>query len=128
MTTTNYYDAFIAAAPDSNVDQGTAPREKANASVAFRTFKLIHDNPYRYTSDDVIFAVYADRKGIPREMRTAARDEFFSIPRPCLRASDLGKKYGWGIHFDANGRIALYGVESRAYQEFVNGKDRKSVV
>ncbi len=26
---------------------------------------------------------------------------FFSKGQPCLRASDLGKKYGWGIHSDS---------------------------
>ena len=73
---------------------------------------MIHDHPYRHTSDDVIFEVYADRHEIPPEDRPAAREVFFSKGQACLRASDLGKRYGWGVHNDAEGRIAAYGVES----------------
>jgi hypothetical protein len=40
----------------------------------------------------------------------------------------LPKRYGWGLHFDAEGRIALVPVESDEYQEFVNGKDGINVL
>lgn len=122
MHSTNYLNTFIAVAPDSEVVHGTAPRETASPSVALRTFRLIHEHPYRYTSDDVIFTVYADRNGIPAAKRGAAREEFFAKPQACLRASDLGKKYGWGIHADGEGRVALHGVETDAYRDFVSGK------
>jgi hypothetical protein len=39
-----------------------------------------------------------------------------------LRASDLGKKYGWGIHSDHEGHVALYGVETAEYRRFVSGE------
>lgn len=122
MNSTNYYDTFIAVAPDSGTVRGTVPRESKSPSIALRTFKLIDEHPYRYTSDDVLFIVHADRNGIPDEERAAARKEFVSEPRAWMRASDLGKKYGWGIHFDAAGRTALYGVESDEYQAFVDGE------
>lgn len=122
MHSTNYFDTFIAIAPDSDAVRGTVPRETANPSVALRTFRMIHDHPYRYTSDDVIFHVYADRNSIPAAKRAAARTEFFSKGQACLRASDLCKKYGWGIHSDADGRIALYGVETDAYKDLASGK------
>lgn len=122
MGSTNYAETFIAVAPDCEAKRGTVPRETANPSVALRTFRMIHDHPYRYTSDDVIFTVYADRNGIPEAERPAARKEFFSKPQACLRASDLGKKYGWGIHSDAKGRVALYGVETDEYQAFASGQ------
>jgi hypothetical protein len=31
----------------------------------------------------------------------------------------LPKKYGWGLHFDALGRIGLCPVDSEAYRAFV---------
>jgi len=83
---------------------------------------MIAQHPYRYTSDDVIFTVWADRKGIPEAEREAARATFFSKGQACLRASDLGKKYGWGIHADGEGRIALYGVETAEYEQFASGE------
>ena len=115
--TTNYFGTLIAIADDSVATTGTRPPEKeGNPSVAFRTWQAIAGQPYALTSDDVIFEVWADRRGIAPEERDAAREEFFSKGQPCLRASDLGKKYGWGIHHDAEGRVALVGVETAAYQ------------
>lgn len=45
--------------------------------------------------------------------------EFFARPQACLRASPLPKTYGWGLHFDATGRVALYAVESPEYKRFI---------
>ncbi|HEY3449797.1 MAG TPA: DUF6157 family protein [Myxococcales bacterium] len=119
---TNSYDTFIAVAPDCAAERGTAPKESASPSVALRTFRTIQESPCRHTSDDVIFTVYADRNAIPQAKRAAARQAFFSKGQPCLRASDLGKKYGWGVHSDGEGRVALYGVETRDYRELAAGK------
>jgi hypothetical protein len=91
--------------------------------VALRMFRMVHDSPYQYTSDDVIFTVYADRQRIPAKARTAARLAFFSKPQACLRGSDLAKRYGWGIHSDSQGRIALYGIDSDEYRRLAHGKD-----
>ncbi|MEM6991503.1 MAG: DUF6157 family protein [Myxococcota bacterium] len=120
--TTNYTDTFITVAADCPETAGVPPRETAKPSVALRTFKMLVASPYRYTSDEVIFEVFADRKGIPKRQRAAARREFFSKGQPCLRASDLGKRYGWGIHFDSEGRAALYGVESSEYRKLAKGQ------
>ena len=91
MGTANYIDTFIAVAPDCAAPGGTPPREGETPSVALLTFQMIHENPYRFTSDDVIFGVWADRRGIPEDDRAAAREEFFSRGQACRRASDLGK-------------------------------------
>jgi hypothetical protein len=128
MHSTNYEEAFIAIADDSVAELGIAPPEKSdNPSVASRTWRMIAENPYAYTSDDVIFAVWADRQGIPDSERADAREEFFTKGRACLRASDLGKKYGWGIHHDERGRVALYGVESDEYRDFAGSSSVKVV-
>ncbi len=126
MHSTNYEGTFIAIAEDSVAERGVAPPEKAeNPSVASRTWRMIAEHPYQYTSDDVIFTVWADRRGIAEEDRAAAREEFFSKGRACMRASDLGKKYGWGIHHDDQGRVALVGVDSDEYRSFVESDDVK---
>lgn len=118
--TTNYTQTLIAAA-DDGADRGTIPpRKEESPSIAWRTWAMIADAPYAHTSDDVIFGVWADRQNIPDEERDAARSGFFAQGRACLRASDLGKKYGWGIHHDAQGRIALYGVETEEYRRFLD--------
>lgn len=126
--TTNYYRTMITAATDSTTQQGTIPPwNDKSPSIAARTWRMIAEHPYEYTSDDVAFTVWADRNEIPEGERASLRHEFFSKGQPCLRASDLGKKYGWGIHHDAHGRIAIYGVESPEYAAFLADPDAKIV-
>jgi hypothetical protein len=38
---------------------------------------------------------------------------------PCLRASALVKRYGFGAHYNEEGKIALYPADSAAYQAFL---------
>lgn len=69
---------------------------------------MLAGNPYKYTSDDVLFESNGARRGI-------SRAEFFSKGQACFRSSALAKRYGWGIHSDADGRIAIYAVGSNEY-------------
>ena len=125
MERVDYVDTFIAVADDCPVTKGTLPPLKPeNPSIAARTYRMIAEHPYEYTSGDVIFTVFADRRGIPEEERVAARAEFYSAGQPCLRSSDLGKRYGWGIHADPHSRLALYGVETPTYAELSSGQHR----
>lgn len=112
---TNYRDTFITAAPDSTRAQGQIPAKAG--SVAALQFALLSEAPYRYTSDDLLFEVHAQRQGIAGKEREQARAAFFAKPQACLRASPLVKQYGWGIHHDSAGRIALYGVETPRYRQ-----------
>lgn len=115
MGSTNYHGTFIAVAEDSLATAGTVPTKPG--SVAALTYELVWAAPYTLTSDDVLFTVHAMRRGIAQEDLAHARTDFFAKPQACLRASPLGKTYGWGIHHDAEGRVALYGVESQRYAE-----------
>jgi len=128
MKTTNYKGTFITVAPDCPAARGTPPKEADKPSIALLTYRMIRDNPYAFTSDDVIFTVFADRKGIAPAERDAARETFFSKGQACLRASDLGKRYGWGIHSDSEGRVALYGMETPEYESFASGGRGDAVV
>jgi len=117
--TTNYTDTFIAVAEDCPVKAAEIPVEKAGKkTVASAQFERIMHHPYTYTSDDVIFGVYAEKNNLSENK--AGRDQFFSKGQPCLRASPLGKRYGWGIHCDAEGKVALYPVESDDYKKLEN--------
>ncbi|WP_255596522.1 DUF6157 family protein [Paenibacillus sp. S150] len=35
----------------------------------------------------------------------------------------LPKKYGWGVHYNGEGKIALYGKDSPGYAHFTSGGD-----
>lgn len=121
MHSTNYVNTFIQVAEDCPAASATVPPQRATPSVAELTFRMIAEAPYRHTSDDVIFTVWADRRGVPEASRAAARQEFFAKGQPCLRASDLGRRYGWGIHNDADGRVALIPVGSTEYARLAAG-------
>lgn len=124
MHTTNSRDTFIAIAPDSQTAQGVIPAKSESPTVAYLTHLMISQNPYKYTSDDVIFTVFADRKNIPAPEREAARAAFFARGQACLRASPLGKQLGWGVHSDEEGRLALYAVDTAEYRQLAAGSFR----
>ncbi len=113
--TTNYYNTLIAVAEDCPAAVGETPPTGAKRTVASLQHELIANHPYTYTSDDVLFEVHVLRHAIPGDARTAEREAFFAKDQPCLRSSPLGKRYGWGIHHDQHGRVALVSVGSREY-------------
>ncbi len=116
MHSTNYTDVFIEVADDCKTDVGKLPPEKQVKTIAGMQYEMIHDNPYQYTSDDVLFEIYAIRNGIPESERDDKKAAFFGKGQACLRSSPLGKLYGWGIHFDSESKIALYARESEDYR------------
>lgn len=96
-------------------------------SIPKLQYEMIANNPYKYTQEDVLFEVFAQRNHIPDERRKIEREKFFSKGQPCLRTSSLGKRYGWGIHNDAKGRMALAAVESDEYKSLTNDRSIKHI-
>jgi hypothetical protein len=39
----------------------------------------------------------------------------------------LPKRYGWGAHFDAKGRIAIYGAQTDDYRRFSTNNSLKVI-
>ncbi|MBR8657417.1 hypothetical protein KDH83_29285 [Achromobacter sp. Marseille-Q0513] len=125
MGTTNYVDTFILASADSKARAGVAPARPG--TVAALQYGLLRDAPYRYTSDELLFEVHASRQGIDQAGRKAAWDAFFARSQACLRASPLVKQFGWGLHHDGQGKVALVGVETDAYRRLAADQALKVV-
>ncbi len=126
--TTNYFDSFIEVAEDTKTTYGIKPASKTDKkTIAEMQYDLISKNPYKYTSDDIIFQVFADRNDLTKAEYKQAREQFFSKGQACLRASPLTKTYGFGIHSDSKGKIALYGLETEEYQKFLSDPEIKKV-
>lgn len=126
--TTNYQNTFIEVAEDSPASHGEVPPVKNDIrTVASMQYDMICKNPYKYTSDDVLFHVHAERKDLTPDELEAARIEFFSKGQACMRASPLTKRYGWGVHHNENGKIAIYPAESEEYERLVHDKNLKIV-
>jgi hypothetical protein len=118
--TTNNVSTFTEVAEDCPVDHGVEPPLGEKPTIAALHYRLIAEHPYRHTSDDVIFETFAIRNGLTDAERPAARERMFAKGQPCLRSSPLGKRYGWGIHHDEQGRVALYPRESVEYRSFAD--------
>ena len=116
---TNYFDTFIEVAPDTKVSCGTPPPSKEKKTVALLQYELIGNNPYQFSSDDILFQVYADKHDLKQSEYKQAREQFFSKGQPCMRTSPLTKTYGYGIHSNSDGKIALYGMETNEYANFI---------
>lgn len=128
MKTTNYYNTFIAVADDCPAEVAEIPPQKgAEKTVARLQFELIKENPYKCTSDDVLFRVFAIKNKINNRAYEAERERFFSKGQPCFRSSPLPKRYGWGVHSNAEGKMAVYAVESAEYKKFEKDKSLKHV-
>ena len=126
--TTNYYDTFIEIAEDTKADFGEKPKSKGEKmTVAEMQFEMISRNPYRFTSDEVLFEIFAERNDISETEKENARNEYFSKGQACFRASPLTKTYGFGVHFDAEGKMAIYPMESEQYENFLNDKSVKKL-
>ncbi|NJM41840.1 MAG: hypothetical protein HC853_14315 [Anaerolineae bacterium] len=125
MHTTNYSNTFIEVADDCKADRGTIPPEKPQRTIAQIQYDLIFKNPYKFTSDDVIFAAYAEKNKLAPAQLEEERLKYFSKGQACLRASPLGKTYGWGVHSDAQSRVAIYGKDSKEYKQYAADKSLK---
>src|SRR5690625_5876794 len=116
--TTNYFDTFIEVAEDTKSNCGTKPPAKGKKTVAEIQYELIVKNPYKYTSDDILFQVFAVKNNLTKEEFKQAREQFFSKGQPCLRTSPLSKNYGIGIHCVSYGKIAIFGFDKAVYLMF----------
>lgn len=126
--TTNYKNTFIEMAEDCPVIKGEIPPMKNNEKTAVNIqFEMISKNPYKYTSDDVLFQVFVEKNNIPEAELKQAREQFFSKGQACFRASPLTKRYGWGIHNNNEEKVALYACQTKEYKKLCDDKNLKVV-
>ena len=117
----NYYDTLIEVADDCPVTEAQVPRARgAKKTKALVEYELLVNRPYKYTEEDIAFDVYAVLHEIPKAFWLEERTQFLSKGHPHLRVSALPKRYGWGIHNNSEGKIALIAVESPLYKQLLN--------
>ena len=115
-----YTNTFIQVAPDTKATKSEVPIAKGDKKTIHQIqYELLTENPYQLTHEDLIYEVYVRRQGFSEEELAARgetiRSELFQKEHACLRASALTKRYGWGAHYNENGKIALYPMESPEY-------------
>lgn len=115
-----YTNTFIAVAEDCRAATVEVPRERAGGpTVASTQYTMLAAAPGQWTQEDVLLASSPQVRGrdIDEAELRGLRQEYFSQPRACLRASPLPKSVGWGLHYDAYGRITLHAVDSPEYAQ-----------
>lgn len=97
----------------------TVPEEFLTDRIATEIEDAVHTTEYTdtlilsaWTRDDLLFDIHCERKQIPAAERESEHERFFSTGQACLRTSPLAKTYGWALHFDFAGRIALLPMNS----------------
>ncbi len=120
-------NTFVRIADDSPARQGIVPRSRENAepSLARRHYDLLIEHPYEYDLDSFNFEIFCQKHHIDEADRDSHREAFFSKGHPCLRASPLTKTHGWGAHYNGAGKIAIYPVDSVAYQKLLNDPENR---
>lgn len=117
----SYTNAFITLAPDCPITVGQVPRQAM--SIAGLEHALLFGFPYCYTATDLIFEVQRRHKNVRDVELPAFRAWLLAKPQTCMRLSMLPKRWGWGIHFDELGRMAIYGAETSDYRYFATCSD-----
>lgn len=122
-----YFDTLIAV-DDCPVSRSAVPTARGGKkTVAVLQYEMLADNSYVLTQEDVLFGSWLARQDMPDHLSdedlARLRQEFFAKPQACLRSSPLPKRYGWGLLFDHEGRVALLPMESEEYEHLAGGKD-----
>ena len=117
----SYTYTFILVAEDCPVTSSVVPpTEPGKKSVASIHYELLAGHPYEHSQEEVLFQTYVQRKALSAEELATCRDvlwnELFAKDQPCLRTSPLAKRYGWGFHFNPEGKVALIPSESPEYE------------
>ncbi|WP_020472177.1 DUF6157 family protein [Zavarzinella formosa] len=127
-------NTFVLVSPDCPATTAIIPSPRGgNPTVAVIQHKLLTTQPYSLTLEDLIFQTHVLRSNLSTvEMNVRAaeiRKTLFGKSHPCMRASPLPKQYGWGVHHDEAGRIAIYGLETEEYRRLASGEiDRLEIV
>jgi len=128
----SYTDTLIKVAADCPVNKSEIPVGKNLKKPAhLLQYELLTENPYAYNHEDLIYQVYVLQKEIPESVLATEAEkiktELFSKGHPCMRASSLTKRYGWGAHYNEDGKIAIYPMESEEYKMLLESGQVKIV-
>ncbi len=116
----NYYDTLIEIADDCPATKGQVEQGRGGKKTkAVVEYGLLVKHPYTYSEEDIAFEVCAVLHDIPKASWPKEREKFLSKGHLHLRVSVLAKRYGWGIHNNAEGKVALIAVESRDYKRLM---------
>ena len=103
----NRKNVLIEIAEDCGIKRGTIPEtEKSSDTITMIQYDELSKNPYKYNEYEFQKQVHHIRREKPE----------LNIDKYDIRRSELCKKYGWGIHINEEGKVALVGAETDQYK------------
>ncbi|WP_027384175.1 DUF6157 family protein [Epilithonimonas caeni] len=126
--TTNYTNTLIEIAEDSPVSASVIPVVKNDKkTISNYQYEKLSKHPLKYTSDELLFDIFAERNNISPSELEEEKQNFFSKGQACLRTSPLSKKNGFGIFHNQDSKVKLVPAESEEYQELLKDDSIKKV-
>jgi len=126
--TTNYNNTLIEIAEDSLVSVSVIPVVKNDKkTIANYQYEKLSKHPLKYTSDDLLFEIFAERNDISPSELEEEKLKFFSKGQACLRTSPLAKKNGFGIFHNEDSKVKLIPAESEEYRQLLKDDTVKKV-
>ena len=89
-------------------------------------FDLLQAQPHHFDHKAFTHRVHVEYKGQSGDTPLAF-DEFHAKGQPCMRASALVKRFGWGAHYDGEGRISLVAADGPDYARLAASDDIKTL-
>jgi len=84
-------------------------------------YKVLSQHLYEYTEGELSHEVHIVRRG--------KQEGELQLHKYDLKRSQLGKKYGWGIHYNEDRKLAIVGCETEEYERLAKrAQDRGTAV
>ncbi len=126
--TTNYTNTLIEIAEDSPLLASVIPVVKNDKKlIANYQYEKLSKHPLKYTSDELLFEIFAERNDISSSELEEEKQNYFSKGQACLRTSPLAKKNGFGIFHNQDAKVKLIPAESEEYQQLLKDDSVKKV-
>lgn len=119
-------DTFIQIAPDCPAADGMVPESNRDLKpFHVAQFEVLSRHPYRYTYAELLCEAHARQNGLKGAecRRDGDLRQALLKKHPCPRTCALPKRFGWGIHVNGDGKLALHGCESDDYRRLA-GDDK----
>lgn len=119
---------FVSVCEDSKAMISKIPPIKEGAqerTIARLHYDLLHDRPYHYDMDSFGFEVFCLKNNIDEADRADHFEAFIAKGQPCMRCSPLTKTYGFGAHYNEDGKISIFPMQSDEYAKMLADKNIK---
>ena len=105
-------EVLILIATKCSMKRGTKPvSNREQPTIAMHQYDVLTEMPYQLTYKQLKEEVHRTRRG--KEFTDEQLETYM------MKRSELCKIYGWGVHEDKNGKLALVGCETNEYRRLV---------